>query len=88
MAKTAIQVYLRPEQLEALRGLAKRRDCAVAALVREGVDRLLADVPAEEDPLWDIIGMFDSGLGDLAEKHDEYLFKWWQKRKGWQERKP
>jgi hypothetical protein len=27
----------------------------------------------EEDPLWNIIGSFDSGLGDLAEKHDEYL---------------
>jgi hypothetical protein len=33
----------------------------------------------EEDPLWDIVGMFDSGIGNLAEKHDEYIVQWIQK---------
>jgi hypothetical protein len=33
----------------------------------------LAEVPVEEDPALNMIGSFDSGLGDLAEKHDEYL---------------
>ncbi len=70
-----IQVYLRPEQLEALRALAQRRHIPVAELVRQGVDRVLAEVPPEEDPLWDLVGLFDSGLGDLAEKHDDYLSK-------------
>ena len=73
--KKPVQVYLRPEQLEALRALAARRNVAVAELVRQGVDRLLADVPLEDDPLWDIVGMFDSGLTDLAEKHDDYLVR-------------
>jgi hypothetical protein len=68
-----IQVYLRPEQIESLRAIAERRKISMAELIRQGVDRVLEDVPAEEDPLWDIIGTFDSGLGDLAEKHDEYL---------------
>ena len=76
LMKKPIQVYLRPEQLDALRSLAQRRNVAVAELVRQGIDRLLAEVPPEEDPLWDIIGLFDSGLGDLAEKHDEYLVEW------------
>ena len=49
---------------------------SVAELIRQGVDRLLDELPPEEDPLSDIIGMFDSGLGDLAEKHDEYLAQW------------
>jgi hypothetical protein len=44
--------------------------------MRQGVDRLLADMPADEDPLLDIVGQFDSGLGDLAERHDAYLAKW------------
>jgi len=44
-----------------------------AELIRQGVDRILAEVPVEEDPLWDIVGLFDSGANDLAEKHDEYL---------------
>jgi len=75
LTKKPIQVYLRPDQLECLRSLAVRRDVSIAELVREGVDRLLGDVPAEEDPLWDIVGIFDSGLGDLSEKHDEYIVR-------------
>ena len=75
LTKKPIQVYLRPQQLEALRALAERRKVSVAELVRQGVDKVLAEVPPEEDPLWDIVGMFDSGLGDLAERHDDYLVK-------------
>ncbi len=74
--KKPVQVYLRPEQLGALRRLAGKRNVSVAELVRQGVDRLLADLPPEEDSLWDIIGIANSGLGDLAEKHDEYIVKW------------
>lgn len=75
LTKKPIQVYLRPDQLGALRALARRRSVPVAELVRQGVDRVLAEVPPEEDPLWKLIGLFDSGLGDLAEKHDDYLVK-------------
>lgn len=71
--KKPIQVYLREDQVEALRMIAERRDESMAALVREGVDKLLDDLSPTEDPLLDIIGLYDSGLGDLAEKHDEYL---------------
>lgn len=73
LTKKPLQIYLRPKQLAALRALAERRGVSLAELVRQGVDRLLADLPVEEDPLWDIVGLFDSGVGDLAEKHDEYL---------------
>ena len=75
VTKKAIQVYLRPEQLEALRALARRRKVPVAELVRRGGDKVLAEVPPEEDPLSDIVGLFDSRLGDLAAKHDDYLEK-------------
>ena len=47
----------------------------MAQLVREGIDRILEELPTEENPLLDIIGKFDSGLGDLSEKHDEFLTK-------------
>ncbi len=76
VTKKPLQVYLRPQQLEPLRALAKRRGVPMSELVRQGVDKVLAEVPPEEDPLMDIIGMGDSGLGDLAEKHDEYIAKW------------
>jgi hypothetical protein len=50
----------------------------ISELVRQGVDKVLAEVPAEEDPLMDIIGLVDDpdAPTDLAEKHDEYLAKW------------
>jgi hypothetical protein len=73
LARKPLQVYLRPEQLAALRALAEKQGVSVAELIRQGVDRLLAEMPAEEDPLWDLVGIFDSHRGDLAEKHDEYL---------------
>lgn len=73
LTKKPLQVYLRPEQLSALRALARRRHVPVSELVRQGVDEVLAGVSAEEDPLADIIGLFDSGVGDLAERHDDYL---------------
>ena len=71
--KKPLQVYLRSGQLDALRALAKRRGESIAALVRKGVDKLLDEVPPEEDPLLEVIGLYDSGVGDLSEKHDEYL---------------
>ncbi len=72
-AKKPLQVYLRADQLDALRALAKRRGDSMAGLVREGVDNLLQEVPPEEDPLLEVVGLYDSGIGDLSEKHDEYI---------------
>ena len=72
-AMKPIQVYLRQDQIDPLRAEAKRRGISLAELVRQGVDRLLEEAPVEEDPLWKIVGIMDSGVGDLAEKHDKYL---------------
>jgi hypothetical protein len=71
--KKPIQIYLREDQVQALRIIAERRDESLAALVRESVDRFLEELPPDEDPLLDIVGLYDSGRNDLAEKHDEYL---------------
>lgn len=73
LAMKPIQVYLRQDQIEPLRAEAARRGVSLAELVRQGMDRLLAEVPVEEDPLWKIVGIMDSGMGDLAENHDKYL---------------
>lgn len=73
--KKPIQVYLEPEQLRSLRALAAQRGVSMGELIRQGVNHILSEVPLEEDPLWNIVGTFDSGLGNLAEKHDEYIAK-------------
>ena len=72
-AKKPLQVYLRTDQLDALRALAKRRGESMAGLIRVGVDNLLQEVPPEEEPLLEVVGLYDSGIGDLSEKHDEYI---------------
>jgi hypothetical protein len=71
--KKPVQIYLREDQVKALRILVERRGESMAALVREGVDKLLNELPPEEDPLLDLLGLYDSGRGDLVEKHNEYL---------------
>jgi hypothetical protein len=71
--KKPLQIYLREDQDRALRSIAERRGKSMAALVRDGVDKLLRDLPPGEDPLLDIVGLYDSGVGDLAERHDEVL---------------
>lgn len=71
--KKPFQIYLREDQIKALRIVSERRGESIAALIRQGVDKMLNELPPDEDPLFDIIGLFDSGQGDLAEKHDEYL---------------
>jgi hypothetical protein len=74
--KQPLQVYLEPTQLAALRTLARRRKVPVAELVRQGVDRLLAEVPPDEDPLWGIVGIAPAPMTDLSERHDDYLAGW------------
>ena len=73
ITRKPLQIYLRQEQLDALRALAQRNQVSMAELVRQAVDRLLEETPIEDDPLWSIVGIGDSGLGDLAAGHDRYL---------------
>jgi predicted transcriptional regulator len=71
------QVNLEPEQHRRLQALSRRRGRSMGSLVRESVAEYLVGVPAEEDPLADVIGMFeDRGPrphGDVGEQHDAYL---------------
>lgn len=71
LTKKPLQIYLRQEQLDALRGLAEQRQVSMAALVRQAVDRLLEDVPVEEDPLWNIVGLGSSGSGRTSARHND-----------------
>ncbi len=73
--KKPFQLYLREEQIEALRHLARKRGVSMAELVRQSVDHFLAEAPLEEEPLWDLVGIGASGVGDLSERHDFYLEK-------------
>lgn len=72
------QLYLSAEQHAAVQRLARQRGLSMAAVVREAIQALvestLARQPADgADPLADLIGVFE-GPGDLAERHDDYLY--------------
>ena len=73
LTKRPIQIYLEERQSKALRRLAKDEGVSLSELIRRGVDLLLAQVPIEKDPAWNIIGLGDSDVSDLATRLDEYL---------------
>lgn len=73
LSKSPLQVYLRQDQMDSLRALAERQDVSLSELVRQGVDRLLLEIPVQDDPLWDVVNLGQSGLGNLAAEHDRYL---------------
>jgi len=73
LKKKPIQVYIEPQQDRALHLLSKRKGVSKAHLIREGIVRLLQDLPVEEDPALGLIGLGRSGKGDVSEHHDRYL---------------
>lgn len=83
---TPIQIYLYPAQLAELQAIADRWHVSLEDVARQGVATFLMNLYSaedaeqddsfeEEDPIRDIIGMFDSGLDDLSVNHDKYLME-------------
>lgn len=72
------QIQLTDEQYASLKKLAEERKVPMAELVRMSVDHLLRSsvwVSDEERRrrALDVVGRFNSGRGDLSEKHDDYF---------------
>jgi hypothetical protein len=69
------QIQLDEEKADALKRLAAQRGVSVAALIRDGIDRVLADVDWERKlaRALEVVGKYRSGLTDLSENHDEYF---------------
>jgi len=73
LAKKPIQIYLEPAQDRSLRALSQREGISLAALIRRTIDHYLADLPVEEDPALQVIGLGHSGREDMSSRHDDYL---------------
>jgi hypothetical protein len=69
------QISLTDDQMRRLRAEARRRRVPIAQVVREAVDRAVPTDPGEREARFrralSIVGRFDSGTGDLADRHDE-----------------
>ena len=78
VAVIRMQVQLTEAQASALRRLASERGHSVARIVREAVDRLLAEGD-ERDRVWEralaAVGRYPDreGARDVSEEHDRYL---------------
>jgi hypothetical protein len=72
-----MQVQLTHEQQERLKALAAERSVSLAALVREGIERTLAEEErkAKWRRAWEVVGCAhdEAGATDLSVNHDEYL---------------
>ncbi len=77
-----MQVYIPRSIYDRLQKRAAKRDLTLAVQIRAALEGYLERVEAEEgngilhadDPIFKMIGMFDSGLGDLSLNHDHYLY--------------
>ncbi len=68
------QIYLTKEQHRYLERLASARDTTISSLIREAISEYVAHQLAEQDPLLDIIGLGESGLGDSSVHHDRDIY--------------
>ena len=76
------QVYLPREVHATLTQRAEERGLTLAEQIRTALDEYLARIETAEDggvlmpddPLFQMLGMFDSGLDDLGRNHDHYLY--------------
>lgn len=76
------QVYLPREMYDRLQKRAGKYDLTLAVQIRQALEDYLERMEAQaddgilhaDDPIFQMIGMFDSGLGDLSVNHDHYLY--------------
>ncbi len=76
------QVYLPRKIYDKLQARAEKQGLTLAVQIREALEDYIERVEAEDDdgilhaddPIFKMIGMFDSGLGDLSVNHDHYLY--------------
>jgi hypothetical protein len=72
------QIQLTEQQHEALIERARARNVSMAELIRESIELYLATSPErssteQRQAALAVAGRFESGLRDLAERHDDYL---------------
>jgi hypothetical protein len=81
LKKKPIQIYIEPRQDNLLEAMSKKKGISKAAIIREGIEKFLKELPAEDDPAMGLMGLGNSGKGDLSDKHDKYLAGYVSSRK-------
>lgn len=69
------QISLTEEQYIAVKRIAAEREISFSAVIRDTVDSLVAlSKQSSWEGLVSIAGVGDSGLTDVSERHDDYLY--------------
>lgn len=75
--KARTLIYLEPDQLLALRALARSQSTSLAELLRRIVQRHLDSLASQDPPHPDaylrLVGLGASGRSDVSERHDDYF---------------
>ncbi|MCX6934682.1 MAG: CopG family transcriptional regulator [Verrucomicrobia bacterium] len=73
------QIQFEKATYQKLRFRAKETGESISAIVRKSVERKMDDEKLDHNwsRVMNSMGKFDSGLTDLAEKHDQYLEDKW-----------
>ena len=61
LKKKPIQIYIDVGQDTLLDALSRRRGISKAAIIRESIEKMLREMPVEEDPAMELMGMGGSG---------------------------
>jgi hypothetical protein len=76
------QIYLPPELYAALKKRAEEDGISMGRQIREAVTEYVAAQSEDEeapiltadDPIWNIVGMVESGITDGSVNHDKYIY--------------
>jgi len=67
LKKKPIQIYIETKQAKVLDALAHKKGVARSEIIRLSLDRYLSELPIEDDPAMNVIGLEKSGKTD--DKH-------------------
>jgi Ribbon-helix-helix protein, copG family len=76
LTKKPLQIYIEPKQQLLLENIARKKGTSKAEIIRRSLDTYLGNLPVEEDPALNIIGLGRSGKKDISKKHDIYLTRY------------
>lgn len=76
------QVYLPRDIYEQLKERADKEGSSMASQIREALAQYIVEMKEEDrasvftkdDPIWDMIGMAESGITDGSYNHDKYIY--------------
>jgi predicted DNA-binding protein len=75
------QVYLPQDIYEKLRSRADEEGITMAAQIREALAEYVVEKPEKkehiltaDDPIWELIGIGESGITDGSVNHDKYIY--------------